>query len=549
MSRSRNIPTPSLDRRRFLSLAALAGASVGTGLLTGCSSGGSGGSGGGAAVDLPTYVAPKGLKPDLPATSAGVAPGYFTYPDQLIRTVDKAPGSGTELKSMVMTFSPAPARSKYFEAVNKALNAPVDLVMVPAADYAQRFSTVVAGGDLPHTMEIVWYLGLPRLTEFLRAKCVDLSDHLAGDAVKKYPNLAAIPTPSWSGVRLNGRIWGVPIPRNPFQPAPFYRKDIVEARGVALPTNADEFIAFCKEFTNRRRGEYAIAGTNPANPFGIDYYRGMFGVPNGWAEDGGKLTHFIETDAFRESVAFSKKLWDAGVYHPDSPSMDQNKGANLFTTRKALITFRGNQGWGAIQRDGQSVDPDLLVGALPQIGADGGPGQNNLGAGSFGMTVITKEAEDRVEEILAIADYLAAPFGSQEYDLVNFGQRKVHSTDSKTGPALTKLGQKEIILSYQYVGAAEQVLFDAKYVDEYVKPAHAWQSDLSKNGVRNAVHGLTSATESRVASSLQTLIDDTVTSVTVGRKPMSALDDLVSQWKAQGGKQIRTEYEKALAKQ
>ena len=47
---------------------------------------------------------------------------------------------------------------------------------------------------------------------FLDAKCTDLTQYLAGDAIRDYPNLAAIPSRSWKGALVNGKIYGVPIP-------------------------------------------------------------------------------------------------------------------------------------------------------------------------------------------------------------------------------------------------------------------------------------------------------------------------------------------------
>ena len=548
---SNTVPRSMLNRRGFLTAAALVGGAGAAGLMAGCSSGASSNptvsAAAGAMVELPTYVPSAGLTPDLPGTPEGVQAGYFTYPKELVKSVATPPGTGTALSSMIMTFATPPSNSQYFEAVKTAMNAPIDLVLVPAGDYIQRFSTVMAGGDLPQTIEIPGYLALPRIADFLKSQCVDLSEHLSGDAVKKYPNLAAVPTQSWRSTRINGRLYGVPIPRNVFAPAPFYRKDIVDSRGVALPTNADEFVAFCEEFTSREKGVFALGATDDANPFGSDFYRGMFGVPSFWREKGGKLTHFVETDEFKESVAFSKRLWDAGVYHPDSPSMKTNQATDLFNGGKLLIAFKGNSGWAINQRTGQAVDPKLLVGVLPQIGADGGPGQTNLGGGAFGYTVITNTAKDRVEEILSILDYLAAPFGSEEYHLVNYGTEGLHHTAGPNGPVLTEKGKSEVIQSFQYMAAPEGVLFDAEFVEEFVKPAHAWQTELAPHMVANPVTGLISDTESRVSASLQTMINDTVTSVTVGRKPLSALDDLVAGWRAGGGTKMIAEYENALA--
>ena len=51
--------------------------------------------------------------------------------------------------------------------------------------------------------------------EFLDSQCADLTPYLSGDAVKEYPNLAAIPTFAWknSGCAYNGKIYMWPVER------------------------------------------------------------------------------------------------------------------------------------------------------------------------------------------------------------------------------------------------------------------------------------------------------------------------------------------------
>jgi putative aldouronate transport system substrate-binding protein len=50
---------------------------------------------------------------------------------------------------------------------------------------------------------------------FLQQAAADLTPYLGGDAVKDYPNLAALPTFNWRnlGSVIGGRLWMVPITR------------------------------------------------------------------------------------------------------------------------------------------------------------------------------------------------------------------------------------------------------------------------------------------------------------------------------------------------
>lgn len=541
---------PQLGRRSFLSMAAIGGLALGTaGVLSSCTSTGTAATAG-ASVALPKYAPIKTIKPDLAGTASGVLDAYFHYPDKLVKTVQKAPGSGKPLEALVITYSTIPTKSTYTAAVAKAINAPVTLNMVPEADYAQRFATTIAGGSLPDWILIPFADNLPSIGAFLGAECVDLSKYLSGDAVKKYPNLAAISTQAWNNSRVNGRIYGVPIARDIFGRAAFYRKDIVKKRGVPLPTNAKEFMTFCKEFTNPKAGEYAITGFKAGgiSPLVLILISSMFNVPNSWKEENGKFTYYIETPEFKESVAYAKSLWDAGVFHPTAPSATTTQAGNLFLSGKSVMIENGNAGWTGTQQQGLASNPQFLMDAMAPFGAKGGPGAWWYRPGAFGYTVITNHAKNRVAEVLGIMNYFAAPFGSEEFNLLNFGVKGIDYTDGPAGPALTAQGKSEITTSYNYIAAPNPVNVSPDFIDQVVKPRHAWQSKVVQHGQKDPTVGLYSATASSKLGPLLTTINDTITSVVVGRTPLSGLSATVDAWNAGGGKQIAADYEKAFKK-
>ena len=78
---------------------------------------------------------------------------------------------------------------------------------------------MMAGNDIPDIIHL--YFGItgafvpPGTAEFVKAKCQDLTQFLAGDAIKDYPNLAAIPTYAWtnSACVIDGALYSWPIHR------------------------------------------------------------------------------------------------------------------------------------------------------------------------------------------------------------------------------------------------------------------------------------------------------------------------------------------------
>jgi putative aldouronate transport system substrate-binding protein len=502
----------------------------------------------GGGVALPTYQPTHGLTPDLPGTTKGVQAAFFNYPNNLVTTVHTKPGSGKPITAMAVTYAPPVAVSAYRNAVDDAIGVPIDFTFVTQPDYGTRFATVTAGGALPDLIQIPQFANLPLVADFLRARCLDLSDHLSSGAVARYPNLAAIPTASWRNARVGGRIYGVPVARNVFNRATFYRKDIVDARGIALPTSADEFLAFCKELTDQKAGRYAIGGfaSGAINPLLLLLVTGMFGVPNQWRKNAdGSLTHYVETPEFTAAVAYTRKLWQAGVFHPDTPSMQQSRAQDLLGNGTVAMHENGNPAWTQLLSLYEPTNQNFELGALKPFGHNGGGGTWWLQNGSFSYTAINAKSQSRVDELLGVLNYCAAPFGSKEYDLLKFGVPGVHSTRKRTGPVLTAQGHKEVYTSYQYLAVGLEPLFDAAHRTQFTEPCYAWEKQIGNVGVEDPTVGLYSATASRRGNTLNTMINDEITSVVVGRKDISSLQTMVQTWRSGGGDTIRKEYEQA----
>jgi putative aldouronate transport system substrate-binding protein len=65
-------------------------------------------------------------------------------------------------------------------------------------------------------------------------------------------------------------------------------------------------------------------------------------------------------------------------------------------------------------------------------------------------------------------------------------------------------------------------------------------------GIQNPVVGLYSPTNAQKAATLNQKMGDGLLAIMFGRADVSSLDQLVKDWRAQGGDQIRAEFEQAL---
>ena len=127
------------------------------------------------------------------------------------------PGSGGKVDIFTTAFLPLPPnpvdQNPAWQEVNKQLNATVNFNTVSQADFQAKFAALMAGDDLPDIVLV--RDATPNISQILQTQAADLTPYLGGDAVKDYPNLAAIPTFSWknNGGVQNGQLYMMPIHR------------------------------------------------------------------------------------------------------------------------------------------------------------------------------------------------------------------------------------------------------------------------------------------------------------------------------------------------
>ncbi|MET7493643.1 hypothetical protein [Streptomyces sp900116325] len=540
----------NLSRRGFMGAAGIAGLTVaGLSSLTACGSGATvskGGAKASAKLKLPTYVAAQTAPADLAGNAAGLDATYLRYPKKLTKSVAKAPGDGSRITALTETFTtPAPAQGKnaYWQELNKRLGSQFDMTIVveEGAGYPGKFNAIVASGDIP---DLVWFppnQGLQHVPELLDAKFHDLTPHLSGDAVQKYPNLANLPTTAWKTAVINGKIRGVAVAYGSMGQVYVVNQDFWKPVGGAEFTSAEDFLAKGKELLDAKRNKYVL---EPAYVNHVGQFAQWFGAPAAWRLEDGKLTHMYETEEYQEALAFAVKVRKAGLFWPDP---------NLSTTMEKVV--QGSlgayvQSFPSFLTDVKTYDFPFGV-IVPFAGKAGATPSYTLGYGSVGYTAICKKADTkRVEMLLRVLDYLAAPFGTEERLFLDNGIEGTHYTRTSNGDIkLTAKGNAEAVTTAMplafLANTPEYIYLPGK--SELASKIHGWQEELLKLGKANPTSGHFSDTSTKKSASIGTAVSDTVLDVVAGRKPVSAFQDQVKKWRSGGGDQMRAEYEASIA--
>ncbi|MHC3473015.1 extracellular solute-binding protein [Streptomyces sp. 7R007] len=544
------------SRRSFLASTAVATAAVAGGmpLLAACGASDSGSGGGTSAGKnakklLPAYVAHNVVSPDIPAKN-GSSVGFTRklVLSDLKTSVPKKLGKGGKVTVMSPFWgSPPKQDNPYYRAMNDLIGVDVVWQNQDGNTYDQKLGAVLASSDIPDVVVVPSWNMLGRIPSAIIGKFADLGPYLSGDEVKQYPNLAAIPSEAWQRCIFGGRLRGLPMPASYVTNiVPLYRKDVFDKEGYETPRSADEFLALAKEITNARAKRWACMDMKwtAFNSFGV-----LSGSEKalGWNVIDGKLTYRIETEEYLEALEWTRKLFAAGVVHPDAKLGKSNSAdpGPKFAAGEFLIYNQDISQWWSRTAEQATQNPDYEIWGMDVFGHDGGDPTLWAAqpAGIFAF-VNKKASESVIRDVLAVANVTAAPYGTKEYMLTNYGVEGTHYTVKDGVPTKTDAGNNQVVNAYVMIASPASTIAHPDF-PEVAKGQVEWQQRMGAFTRKSTFWGQQITEPSRytnLSNDFEQLEDD----IARGRKKISDMQQAVSDWKKKGGDKLRDWYQKLL---
>jgi putative aldouronate transport system substrate-binding protein len=554
----KNIP---LDRRTLIKGAGIVAVGSAAGAAVG-----------GAKIAFAQDASPASSPGASPAAENGIVPsGVEGVPDVYLKTpevfksYDGAPGSGGTVRAFTISYSPPPPgrdSNQYWQELEKRLGVKWEIDMTPQPNYGEKSAAYLAGGDLPDLFYInPGQNATQQYQAMAQGAFLDLTPFVTGDAIAEYKNLASFPQYMWDNLKFQGKIFGVPTPSLRAGNLPYYRSDWSTKLGLE-PTNPDSIAQMLVAFSKNDPD-----GDGSANTWGMGRYSGGwlvydnliaaygYKLPKNWRlNDDGTLTNAIETDEFKQVTEFLTKLFADGGYHPDAASMTFSDAQNAFIAGQTGLHSEGLTSFFGVGNVGyrlQQTSPNATLAPMVPIAPDGSPGVTYNNTGFFGFIGIPTKIggdEDRVRELLRILDYLASPFGSEEQVFLANGIEGVHWDFNADGARIVNdKGRSERSDLVYFMGNLPVL-----YYPEDPKIGLQVQKDLKASialGIDDPTQVLFSQANVDSGPQLNQLGMDSISSIVSGRAAVDTLGDVISQWKSQGGDQIRNEFQEALQNQ
>lgn len=541
-----------MNRRSFVNGAvAVAGAAAVSPLLAACG-GGSGGSSGrrnggtntktGMAAALPAYVPSTAVQPDIASASgsggAVTDPGFLKYPGSPVASVTEVPGSGGSYTALTPLWATVPPpNNSFYRAMNKALGATLTMKPANGNTYNTSIPTLTAARKLPDWVQLPgWWNALFNVGELAGTQLADLTPYLAGDKVKQYPNLAAQPTGAWQAGIWEDKLYGIPTFASGFAlPGQyFYRGDVFEAKGINADEvkSVDDLYHLGRELTSSKAGVWAFDDV-------WGYIFQMFDFAQKFTVTGGKLVHKYEQPEFIEALNWCHKLAKSGYMHPDALAGNNNDAKTRFYAGKVLVVADGQGAWNeADAQAGLAADKNYRRASFKPFSADGKAAPRlflNSSSGMFSY-LNAKLKPAQIEECLRIANYLAAPYGSAEYLMVNFGVEGTDWTKGANGPTPTKAGLADVqAQTFPFLATPVNVISNPDF-PQLTKDRCAWNAEAAKYAYKPVFWNMNITVPKRFATAdAAQAVEDTIKDVYHGIKPVSAYQDALSTWKGSGG--------------
>ncbi len=514
-----------------------------------------------AAPAVATAPAASAASGRIPGGVPGVPDAYLKAPAPF-KSVQMTPGKGGKVTTFQIAYNPPPrprGENRYWQELERRLGVTLEPSFTPAGAYAEKIAAVTAGGSIA---DLTWVglLNAPSQNQAIQQGAyADLTPFVTGDALKEFPNLAAFPERLWKNATIKGKIFGVPRPMlTPGDPL-IWRQDWATKVGIPQPKNTDEFLRVMTEFTksdpdgNGRADTYGMAGstTIAGSGFNLAYFMQVFRVPNGWRKNpDGTLTNAIETEEFRAAVAYQRRLFEAGIWHPDSATLTNAQNRDAFRASKygaygSNLFIYGTAGARATLKQ---VTPTGDTVPLLPFGHDGGKGVAHTGLQYFGFVCLPARVgrdRERVRELLRVLDFYAAPFGSEEQVFAEYGIEGVHHTVMADGSRVRNDAYISDASDFPNLSNGLAALYYPHAPDDAVV-VQKLMGEMIAIGVENPALTAFSPTEATKAGELNQLRVDRINAIVTGREPASALDAYIRDWRSRGGDQMRRELQDDL---
>jgi len=429
--------------------------------------------------------------------------------------------------------------------IEKQTGVDVDLNWVPGEAYTDKLNATMASGGLPNVITVVDNKEANIINGVRSGMFWEV-----GPYIKDYPNLSKIKEEVYGNISIDGKIYGLPRSRPISRSGVIFRKDWLDALQLKAPQSMDDIYNIMKAFTTQdpdKNGQADTFGWS-TDKFGFDTIAILFGAPNGWGVQDGKLIPGFTTPQYLEAMKFQKKLYDEKLINQDFlivgdgylNYMNQGKSGLLFVSIDAVTT--------ALFNDLKNLDPKAELDIATPI--SGPNGTFTFGGQGFGGVVMFPKTSVKTEEELKAILQFYDKLGEEPIqDMTKYGvEGRTYTMENGVPNVDRDLYNAEINPLNQVM--VQFGLFAPKLGDTPMETK--WKDMIVENenyAVYDPTVPLVSKTYTEKGAQLLTEVEDARNKFILGSLDEAGWNKAIEAWFSKGGNQIveefTAEYEKS----
>ncbi|GAB2719396.1 extracellular solute-binding protein [Paenibacillus thermoaerophilus] len=506
----------------------------------------------GVVVGATSILAACGSDDSNPASSGSPSPSAAPSSTASAKPADTTP---LQLSIAITQVGDIPAKGNEVEqAIEKFTNTKLDIQWIPSAAYDEKINVMLASNEMPKLVKLNY---VPNVFNAVQSGLF----WEIGPLLKDYKNLSAQNPQFYENIKIEGKIYGVPLFRNMGRGAIVYRKDWMDNLKLPFPKTTEEWYNVLKALTlndpdqNGKNDTYGIVlhkKYNQGQASMLTRFAVAQGGINKWAVDNeGNFTPEHDTPQMMEALNLFRRLYAEKLINQDFAVLDTTEAEKLMDTEKVGMRFAVATN-GKSQQDRLSkVNPNAVI----DVANFEGPQGIRISSenGNNGFLAIPKSAvktEDELKRVLGFLDQLMSPEMSTLLLRGIEGKHYGKTADDRTefiGDGFN-LFQREVKPYRDNLTVLEgynvKPLKDVPIGEKGTK----MEADGIKYIVSNPALTLTSATYSERGAELDTLIWDAQTKYIMGKIDEAGYKAELEKWKKSGGDKIMAEYKESYQK-
>ncbi len=364
------------------------------------------------------------------------------------------------------------------------------------------------------------------------------------DLLKNAPALmAAVPedSPSWARVRgEDGKIYGIPqlSPTGGPVNAIAVRLDLLEAQGLAMPTTPDELYETLKALKAAYPDMIPLTTSNDCQlPSIISAF-----AYKSWDVVDGKYAPVQLRDGYKDYIAYVNKLYAEGLLDAEFPANDSAMRLSKFTSGKAVMTFFGSWEGPGFYSALETAVPGAKVGYLPFLKDANGVAGVQVSVGLEKICFIPKTAANPEAAIDYINKFM------ENFKEIYIGPEGVDHevVDGEYRPIMPAFSAHDTV--WWFLPAVDEANVQAWWKARVRKSPEVERGYMDTFGVK-AQEGLDVVNDplamaqpndelAKLNAAASVNWNTEMIKLITGAVPMSAYEQAVANWKADGGERI-----------